>query len=450
LSPIQRRFFEHDIPERHHYNQAVLLEVSRDVDAAVIEQALSALVAHHDALRHRFERRGTGWTQEVGPPDGTVTLERFDLAALTEESRAAAFEQGTAELQGRLDLSRGPLFRAGLFDLGPAEPFRLLLVSHHLVVDGVSWRILLEDLATATDQLRRGEPVRLPAKTSSFKAWAETLARVAHEPGLRDELEHWLRETEPDGPGLAVDGDTGLERQPGALGVDLDTESTRVLIDTFGRGVRDALVAALIQTMNRWTGRTTLRVNLEGHGREPLSSDLEVDRTVGWFTAVFPVRFDLDGTSGADEVLARVSDTLGRVPGGGRGYGLLRYLAEPETVDRLRGRREPEVLFNYLGRVDETLAGSGPFSLAREGTGPSRSAKGRLRHAFEVNVLIAGGVLRTLWLYDRGAHRPETVETLADGFHEALRSLMEGAEESDDRRPADEELTEALRQVDFE
>src|SRR5262249_12161490 len=154
------------------WNQALMLEVPRGLDATLTERALGHLVAHHDALRLRFARTPSGWTQTHAGLEVGVPLERHDLAGLTAPERARALAAAAEEVQRSLDLARGPLLRAAWFELGDGRPARLLLVAQHLVVDAVSWRVLLEDLWTAAEALRRGDTVELPPKTTSFAAWA--------------------------------------------------------------------------------------------------------------------------------------------------------------------------------------------------------------------------------------------------------------------------------------
>src|SRR6202035_5756908 len=190
LTPIQHWYLEEDPPEAHHFNQAVLVRPTRILSAVWVEQALGALLAHHDALRLRFWREESGWRQENGEWDGQVAFERIDLSGVAAAEQAAALRRVADRLQGSLDLRQGPVVRVGLFELGAGEQ-RLLLIAHHLVVDGVSWRILLEDLRSGYEQLERGERVQLPAKTSSFKSWSEHLQRYADSEELRGELAYW-------------------------------------------------------------------------------------------------------------------------------------------------------------------------------------------------------------------------------------------------------------------
>jgi NRPS condensation-like uncharacterized protein len=201
LTPIQHWFFEQNLPEPHHFNQAVLLEVQQTLDPTLLEQAVQQLLLHHDALRLRFERTEAGWQQHLASPDAEIPLTRVDYSGLAEAEQRLAIEATATELQASLDLSTGQLVQVVLFNLGTSEPRRLLIVIHHLVVDGVSWRILLEDLQTAYQQLSRGETIKLPSKTTSFKHWSERLQEYAHSAELQQERNYWLSQFEKEGTG---------------------------------------------------------------------------------------------------------------------------------------------------------------------------------------------------------------------------------------------------------
>src|SRR5262249_17893045 len=173
--PIQRWFFDQDLAEPHHFNQSVLLEVRPGVDRAMLQQVIQEMVHHHEALRLRFERQASGWKQVFTGVDEAVSVTRVSLIDVFDAELTAAISKAADEFQSSLNLSEGPLMRAVLFDFGEERPGRLLLVIHHLLVDGVSWRILLEDLHIGYEHLRRGEEIKFPPRTTSFKRWSERL-----------------------------------------------------------------------------------------------------------------------------------------------------------------------------------------------------------------------------------------------------------------------------------
>jgi amino acid adenylation domain-containing protein/non-ribosomal peptide synthase protein (TIGR01720 family) len=422
LTPIQRWFFAQGLPEPHHYNQAVLLDVRRELDPSWLEQAVSGLQEHHDALRTRFTRGSQRWRQEVAA-EAAVPFARVDLRAVAEPERPAALDAAAEEAQRNLDLSAGPLWRVVLFDLGDGGR-KLLVVIHHLVVDGVSWRVLLEDLQAACAQLASGDPVRLPRKTTSFRRWAERLREYAVSEDLAREREHWHAVGEGFEP-LPVDLAAGEDTAGSAatVTVELDPDETRALLQdvpgVYHTQITEVLLTAATGTLRKWTGRDTVLFDLEGHGREELFEGVDLSRTVGWFTTIYPVRLRWPG-GGVGEALKGIKEQLRAVPRRGIGFGLLRWTSE--GGEELRGAAA-QVSFNYLGQFDQVLGDSSWFGL-EEPRGRAQSPLGQRPHPLAISAAVSGGRLRVAWTYSEARHRRPTVETLARGFLEELRGLV--------------------------
>ncbi|HEX2094716.1 MAG TPA: amino acid adenylation domain-containing protein, partial [Longimicrobiaceae bacterium] len=432
LTPIQRWFFESPIPERHHWNMSLLLELRRPVDPAVLEAAVQHLVMHHDALRLRYSGAADGeWRQSCAPVEEPVVVERVDLSWVPAWELTEEIERRCAAVQAGLHLDRGPLLRVALLEPGNGRPSRLLLVVHHLVVDGVSWRILLEDLQKAYDQLGSGTPVSLPPKTTSFQFWAHRLAEHTAAGGFDGELEYWVDESRRTLRPLPVDMADGAHTAGStrALSTWLDAEDTQALLQevpsAYRTQVNDALLTALARTFAGWTGDARVLVEMEGHGREDLFDDVDLTRTVGWFTTTYPVLLDLRGAGDEGAALKRVKEQLRGVPNQGIGFGALRYL-RPDAAGRERMSALPraEVGFNHLGQADQALADEGMFSLARESAGDGMSPLAPRNHLFEVSTIVIGGRLRVDWSYSEAVHRPETVESLAERYLAELRGLV--------------------------
>ena len=355
--------------------------------------------------------------------------------------RAAAKGQ-----QASLDLAAGPLMRVVFFDLGPQQPGRLLIIVHHLAVDGVSWRILLEDLQTAFAQLGRGEAVELPSKTTSFKFWAERLIDHAHSTELRQELAYWVAQSQKPVSRLPVDYPEGRPSNTMAsarvISVSLNREETLFLLREVPRAYRtqvnDILLTALVQAFSLWTGSRSLLISLEGHGREEIFDDVDVSRTVGWFTSVFPVWLDLAGTSNAGEALKAIKEQLRRVPRRGIGYGILRYLTPKQGIEEEWIGPQPEVSFNYLGQFDNVLSDSPLYVPARTAEsdksaapsrridlqGGNRSGRGVRDHILDITGTVRNGQLRLNCTYSEQIHRRSTIEQLMGALKEALQSVM--------------------------
>jgi non-ribosomal peptide synthase protein (TIGR01720 family) len=445
LTPIQQWFFAAQPVEPQHFNQAVMFALQERADPALMETAVRHLFAHHDALRLRFVLAADGWRQFNAGAEEAVPFARVDLSGLSGDAQRAALEAAADEIQRSLNLTRGPIGRVTLFAMGAGKTDRLLIVIHHLAVDGVSWRILLEDLQTVYAQLRRGVAVKLPRKTTSYKQWAERLAEYAAAESLTREAAYWLDERRRQVRPLPLDHQTGVNSVGSARKVfaSLDAEETRALLQEVPAAhrtqVNDALLTALVQALARWSGARRLLVNLEGHGREDVGAAVNLLRTVGWFTTIFPVLFEVEATDDAAATLKLVKEQLRAVPQHGLGYGLLRYARADRVSAELRALPEAEVLFNYLGQFDSVLTGAQLFSAAEESSGATQSAREQRRHVLELNASVADGRLQMTWTYSEHLHRRETVERLAADYVQVLRALTgrERAQATDALTPAD-------------
>ncbi len=464
LTPSQRWFFEQNLPDPRHFNQAIVLDVSRHVDPSLLESAVRKLIEHHDALRLRFDQIEPDWTQRNAGTDEEAPFTRVDLSRTPLSEREAAINAKVAELQAGLDLSGGPLARFALFEFEttdldkkkfgvppssgdgvglqkPAEaatPNQLLIVAHYLVIDSVSWWILLSDLDMAYRQLAQsgaGKTIQLPPKTSSFKQWAEHLAEYAQSDALRQEADYWLAESRRRFAPLPVDFDSGANTEASAhvVSVSLDVEETQALMreapQAYHAVVNDLLLTALAQTFAQWTGNRSLLIDLEDHGRGVRVEGLDFSHTVGSFRAVYPMTLELAEGSGPIEPLGEslkaIKEQLRRVPGGGAGYGLLRYLrGDEEIAERLRKAPRAEVRFSWLGQFEQVLQESSTFAPGQGDIGPLRSPMGERSHLLEINGATHRGRLRMDFTYSENTHRRATIERLALNFIEALRRLI--------------------------
>jgi amino acid adenylation domain-containing protein/non-ribosomal peptide synthase protein (TIGR01720 family) len=443
LTPIQSWFFSQSFSDPHHFNQALLLEPRESLSPAALKGAMAAILEHHDALRLCFRRgEAGGWRQVNAPAEPETPFHQLDFSRLPETRFHAAFDEAAAALQASFDLSTGPLTRLCQFHLAAGRPDRLLWVAHHLVVDGVSWRVLLEDLEGAYRQAARGLHPSLPPKTTSFQEWARRLAGYVGSEELARELGYWRETARASVPPLPVDflSDGGLAGDEAAVDFELTAEETADLLQAlpavYHNRIDEALLSALIRALASWTRSPRLRVDLEGHGREPLFDDLDVSRTVGWFTTIHPFILEA-GEADPGEALVRTKERLRAVPRRGIGYGLLRPLrsaAEGGDGEAARFLEEApaEILFNYLGQVDATINERSLFQASRTSAGPARSPRAHRTHRLEVSGIVAGGRLRITLTYGSRTHRRETAERLATAYAGALRQLIQHGRKSEE------------------
>ena len=425
LSPIQRRFLELKEPDPHHYNQSVLLEVRQTLDADLLQQATGEILRHHAALNLRFVETDSGWQQIGNEPSGEVPFVKIDLTDDAElESRAN-------EIQSSLNLSDGPLLRVALFDRGPDQTSRLLIVVHHLAVDIVSWGIIVEDLQTAYQQLSHNEEVHLPPRTTPFTQWTRKLKAYAQSNGLREQLDYWLAAPRANVGALPVDysGGANTMEMASTVTVSLDTENTDALLrevpKAYHTQIHEVLLTALVLAGARWNGESSMLVDVEGHGREEIFDDVDLSRTVGWFTAVFPLLLSIAESEGPGEALKTIKEQVRQVPHGGIGYGVLRYLSDDASIaGRLEALPQAEVIFNHMGQFDHVIDESSPFTPAKESGGKTLSMRRSRDHLIDINSGVSEGRLKVFWTFSENIHRRETIEELAAGFINELKSLI--------------------------
>jgi amino acid adenylation domain-containing protein/non-ribosomal peptide synthase protein (TIGR01720 family) len=468
FTPIQHWFFEQNFANFHHWNQAVLLKINQNINPETLEKAVQKLVKHHDILRFKLIKKSSKYQPIIADVESEQmpSLIQIDLSAISSELQITALETAAEQIQVSLNLLEGKTLRMVLFNLGNNQPKRFLCVIHHLIVDGVSWRILLEDLEKAYQQLKRKESIQLPPKTTSFKQWSYQLQKYAQSPVLQSELNYWSsRLFQPVNP-LPVDylnGDN-LVTSAKTISVALNKEETRLLLQeipaVYRTQINDVLLTALVQTFSQWMGKRTLLVDLEGNGREELFDNVDLSRTVGWFTSLFPVLLDLERTNNPGENLKVIKEQLHNIPNRGIGYSLLRYLSEDEnSVKRLHSLPKAEVIFNYLGQFDQILSKSSIFKLASESSGLAQNRQNYRSYLLEINSIIIDNQLRCNWIYNQNIHRQSTINSLAQGFLEALRKLIVHCQspEAGGFTPSDlpllalnqEELDTALQKISF-
>ncbi|WP_447903369.1 amino acid adenylation domain-containing protein [Pseudomonas serbica] len=414
LAPVQQWFFEQDIPERQHWNQSLLLIAREPLNVEVLDRALEQLLTQHDSLRLRYAQVENGWQQTYSAPTAESVLW---------QRQAQSVEQLNAlcdEAQRSLDLQNGPLLRALWVAMADGSE-RLLLVIHHLAVDGVSWRVLLEDL----QHFYNGGAA--PAKTSRYQRWVARLQD--HLPAFEHSRGHWhaqLQHAPKDLPCERPDG--ALEnRFEHKLELKFDTEQTRKLLQqapaAYRTQVNDLLLTTLARTVCRWSGQGSTLIQLEGHGREDLFDDVDLTRSVGWFTSLFPVNLTPAFELGAS--IKSIKEQLRNVPDKGLGYGALRYLGTPEVRAELAALAQPRITFNYLGQFDRQFDEGALFTPSTEGNGIAQDPTAPLGNWLVVEGRVYGGELSLSWGFSREMFDTAIIQRLADDYALQLNALIE-------------------------
>lgn len=429
-TPIQSWFFEQRFANPHHWNQAFLFEIAAGVDLDALRQALDEVVAHHDALRLRVAGQDPVLTLRHEPSSAAPAITRIDLTPVAPEAHATSIETAAAAAQSQLHLHDGPLLAVVHFDRG-AKPGRLFIAVHHLAVDGVSWRLLIEDLETAYRALRAGAPVRLPPRSASVQRWSQALGNAAANPALAASAAHWLKigAVPADLPAQGTGQGANTEALARTVTVSLDGEETQALLQrvpaAYRTQINDVLLTALALALRGWTGRDAHRIDVEGHGREDALVALDVSRTVGWFTSLYPVVVDLEGAQEPGSALKLIKEELRRVPDRGLSYGVLRYAScDAAVAAQLAAQPSAQLLFNYLGQFDQVVAGSQLVRFADEPTGAWHGPANARPHRIEVVALVRDGRFEARWIYGAERGQPEVIQRLADAFIAALRQLI--------------------------
>lgn len=450
LTPIQQWFFALRHPYPHHFNQSLLIQLS-EADATGIEAALQAVVSRHDAFRLRFVCEQGRWRQLLVAETG-FGLQRLDLSGLDGEGQAAQLAAVGAALQTGLELERGPLLRCCYFDLGGDAAPRLLVVAHHLVIDVVSWHLLLGDLKLALAQASRGLGIDLGRVGPGFRHWAGRLDTLAHGAEI---LAFWRQIVVSGYRPLPKTGpqDRNCHADAGRITVCLPAEVAATLVESLPRqgdiGAVDAILLAMTRVFCDWTGDDDWLLNLESHGRDNAAAGVGSDfsRTVGWFTALFPLRLSLGIETDYLTQLRNVNRQRLAASRLGSSYGVLRYSAGESDL-----AVEPEVVFNFLGRLDGAASEPG---WSRVGDGLIHP-ENRRAHLIEINAWLAEEGLVLEWAYASRYFQHDAVLRLAETVVEELRrvtgSCLAAAADAD-RSPAesiDPELWAiAAGQVDF-
>ncbi|WP_058088892.1 non-ribosomal peptide synthetase [Aquabacterium parvum] len=430
LTPVQRWFFEQRFDEPHHWNQSVLLDACVDLTLEQVREAVARVVARHDALRLCFEHHEGRWRQRVTPTselDGLLRCVRLEGMVSgrvhpEQEALGLAARAAIEDAQRCLSLSRP--FKAIWLDGGRARPGQLLLVAHHLVVDAVSWRIIIEDLGAAC-QVRADEGLH---QSTSWSAWSQAWVSHAARGAFREELPHWQAQAaKPDDdlpgrlhePNLVADART--------IDAALSAEATTSLLSqapvAYRTQVNDLLLTALARALCAWSGKQTVLIELEGHGRESDGiDDMDLSRTVGWFTTLFPVRLN-PGQGDVGESIRSIKDQLRQVPNKGIGYGVLRHLSEQGTT--LKEGPSAQITFNYLGQVDGHEQGPGSIWCLSEIQPHEQRSPGSPRRTWiDAGAMVRDGRLQVRWTYSERIHDAETMGQLVDAFIGELHALI--------------------------
>nr|AFG19378.1 bacillomycin D synthetase B [Bacillus amyloliquefaciens] len=425
LTPIQHWFFEQKMPHAHHYNQAVMLYSAEGFQEGPLRRTMERIASHHDALRMIFEKTPDGYAPRI---TGTDESELYHLEVMNykgEAERAQAIADKANEIQTSMVLDKGPLMKLGLFQCPDRD--HLLIAIHHLLIDGVSWRILLEDFASGYEQAERGQTIQLPQKTDSFPFWADQLSKYAAETDMEEEIAYWteLSSIKPQPLPKDTISEGSLLRDSEEVTIQWTKEETEQLLKHANRAyntdINDLLLTSLGLAVHKWTGTEDIVVNLEGHGREPIIPDADISRTIGWFTSQYPVVLRMEAGKNLSQRIKIVKEGLRRIPDKGMNYSIIKYISGHSEADSLQ--LNPEISFNYLGQFDQDLKHQAlrisPFS-----TGLSMNENQERTAVLDLNGMIAEGTLSLTLSYSSKQYERSTMAQFARGLKESLQEVI--------------------------
>ncbi len=443
LTPIQHWFFEQQFTNMHHWNQSYMLYRPNGFDKEILLRVFNKIVEHHDALRMIYKHHNGKIVQINRGLEGTLfDFYTFDLTANDNEQQVICEE--SARLQNSINLEVGPLVKIALFHTQNGD--HLFMAIHHLVVDGISWRILFEDLATAYEQAMHQQTIALPEKTDSFKDWSIELEKYANSELFLEEAEYWHHlNYYTENVQIKKDYVTMNNKQKNIryVGMELTIEETEKLLKNVNKAYRteinDILLTALGFALKEWADIDKIVINLEGHGREEILEQMNIARTVGWFTSQYPVVLDMQKSDDLSYQIKLMKENLRRIPNKGIGYEIFKYLTTEYLRPVLPFTLKPEINFNYLGQFDTDvkteLFTRSPYSMGNS-LGPdgknNLSPEGESYFVLNINGFIEEGKLHITFSYNEQQYKEDTIQQLSRSYKQHLLAIIEHCVQKED------------------
>lgn len=425
LTPIQHFFFnEPSIPVAHHFNQTVLLKSEEAIDTEILSKCIETLVAHHDALRMVCKKENGQWIQtNKKMSKDAFEVQFYDLTK--NEEPLQEMQRIGSEIQSTINLENGPLCRVAHFRLQDGDRFAIII--HHLVVDGVSWRIILEDFTTVFEAFTQQKEPALPLKTDSFQLWSSKLQVYAASETMQKERTYWEAVCSQEVTPIPVntENDTNVFNYNKTVSFEIDANITELLLSKvhhiYNTEINDILLTSLGLAIKNTFGLEKAVVKMEGHGRENIIDNVDINRTVGWFTSVYPFVVDVSECSDDKEALVQVKEGLRKIPNKGVGYGILQYLTSNFTANI-----QPSIVFNYLGDFGATQENfeNKKLQQAFESIGASIAKENGNDVPLNIYGMIAAGQLQISLDYQKETLTDEKVAELMENYKTNLSKLI--------------------------
>jgi amino acid adenylation domain-containing protein/non-ribosomal peptide synthase protein (TIGR01720 family) len=427
LLPIQQWYFAKRHKNISHYNQSVLLRINKKVVEDDLIKMLESISMFHDALRFKYFQLDGKWHQEYG--NSTIVLQTEDLHLSSTNALMEAVTKITNEQQRTVSVEHGDLVKVILFKMPENYEENLLFFAiHHLAVDGVSWRILVEDMEMILSGLKRNKTLDLGFKTSSYRQWFEALKVYGQTEALLSQKRYWqtiIKRYEPLKTDKNFDGIIGI-KDIDIFNISLSVDQTRQLIQeapiTYHTEINDLLICALGLTLAEFADSNSIVIGMEGHGRENISQQIDTSRTIGWFTSVFPVLLEVDVQASLSDSIKQVKENLRKIPTKGIGYGVLKYINKEEVF---QGSESWDIVFNYLGQVDNAIQNNLWFKGRENIESKDIDEFYEVSEKLSINSYVQDGELVFNWSYSSLQYKPETIKKLASTYIKNILSISE-------------------------
>ncbi|NIM15005.1 MAG: amino acid adenylation domain-containing protein [Candidatus Aminicenantes bacterium] len=425
LTPIQQAFFQEQKIDRHHYNHAVMLYAEEGFDEEAVRTVFKKIQEHHDALRMTYKEEKGKIIQTNHGLEYPFSLEVYEWQ--NRENVEDVMQETVNRIQASIRPGKGPLMKLVLFHLNDGD--RLLIIIHHLVIDGISWRILFEDIETLYQQYKKGENLELPPKSDSFKLWSEKLSGYADKEEFLREKHWWEKLESTDVPVIEKDFHQADNYMKDAqhLWLRLDEEETKNLLtkanEPFGTEINDILLTALGLAVKKTWGINRVLIALESHGRQEIVKNVDVSRTIGWFSSVYPVLLNLSYDTDLSRQVKEIKENLRQVPNKGIGYGILRYLTSQEHKAGLEFKLNPQIGFNYMGQFDADVE-QHTFKTSRESVGNVLGPHIKRDYEIDISGMIANGCLFMSIIYNKTQYREVTLRGFLEHYKAELRCII--------------------------
>jgi non-ribosomal peptide synthase protein (TIGR01720 family) len=447
LLPIQHWFFEEHKNTPDHWNQTLMFDVPENLNTDILQKSIEYLIEHHDALRLRFKKSEGSWNAFVTEHAEVNAFTSIDLTGFSPVEMDSTIEAKSIELQTNQDLSKSGLFQTLFFKFGQEHQNKMLLIAHHLLVDNISWQILVSDLESIYGRLIRDEEIALSPKTTSYPKWGNHLIELSKSGEFDDEIEFWKEQNYSEKIPIDINSHLPInEKSIKTLALIIDSAATENLLrnsnEAYHTKTEELLIAALMLGFEKWANIKSLCLGLEKHGRK--YNEIDLTNTVGWFTTYFPVSLKIEDGRNFKSSIISIKEKLRSIPNEGIGFGVLRYLKKLDGLTL-----KPPVIFNFLGTQKpfvSNVLGKGKFILKG-----ARSPESERHHLLEINAFIEKGCLNFQISFSEKFHKPEIIQNFIELFEYELRQLIEHCSSHETSQYSPSDFPEAnLSQDDFE